>query len=165
MYESSQNKKFPLVQNGTNFLIQHLFKSVPPFLDMIPLQLILVPVTGFIIGAFTNYLAVKMLFHPKKKILGIQGIIPKRKKILAQKVSEAAPLIMPPYFRKIEKIPFIGNKILNTFKRGVEEQINNLSDDELEKIVLQVMKKEMQFIVWIGGVIGLIIGCLQLLIM
>lgn len=48
------------------------------------------PFIAALIGWFTNYLAVKMLFHPreKKKFLGleIQGIFPKRQKELAEKI-------------------------------------------------------------------------------
>jgi len=51
------------------------------------------PIIGAVIGWFTNFLAVKMLFHPKepKKILGlwtIQGIFPKRQKDLALKLGK-----------------------------------------------------------------------------
>ncbi len=51
------------------------------------------PVIGAVIGWFTNFLAVKMLFHPKepKKILGlwtIQGVFPKRQKDLAVKLGK-----------------------------------------------------------------------------
>ena len=46
---------------------------------MIP-SYILFPVVGFFIGWVTNVLAIQFLFHPRKKIFGIQGIIPKRKK-------------------------------------------------------------------------------------
>lgn len=48
------------------------------------------PMAGALIGWFTNYLAIKMLFHPRaeKKILflKIQGIFPKRQQALAHKV-------------------------------------------------------------------------------
>jgi len=49
--------------------------------------LILVPIISAFIGWFTNWIAIKMLFHPRepKKILGltIQGIFPKRQTTLA----------------------------------------------------------------------------------
>ncbi|MFA7166939.1 MAG: DUF445 family protein, partial [Desulfoplanes sp.] len=45
------------------------------------------PVICAFIGWLTNYLAIKMLFHPRKPIriftLTIQGIFPKRQKALA----------------------------------------------------------------------------------
>jgi uncharacterized membrane protein YheB (UPF0754 family) len=52
--------------------------------------LLLIPVISAFIGWFTNWLAIKMLFHPRepKKILGItfQGIFPKRQQQFAEKL-------------------------------------------------------------------------------
>lgn len=54
------------------------------------------PVIGAVIGYFTNYIAVKMLFHPRNPVtLGghrlpfTPGIIPKRKKALAKAIGAA----------------------------------------------------------------------------
>lgn len=56
------------------------------------LTLILIPVISAFIGWFTNWIAIKMLFHPKepKKILGItfQGIFPKRQQQFAMKLGK-----------------------------------------------------------------------------
>lgn len=56
------------------------------------LTLILLPVISAFIGWFTNWIAIKMLFHPRKpkKILGItfQGIFPKRQKQFALKLGK-----------------------------------------------------------------------------
>ena len=50
----------------------------------------ILPIISAFIGWFTNYIAIKMLFHPKieKNILGlkIQGIFPKRQKQFAEKL-------------------------------------------------------------------------------
>ena len=50
------------------------------------------PIIAALIGWFTNYLAVKMLFHPRKPInllvLKVQGIFPKRQKDLAEKLGK-----------------------------------------------------------------------------
>ena len=127
-------------------------------------KIILIPIIGFLIGMFTNYLAIKMLFHPRNKIFGIQGVLPRRKEILAEKIGEISPEIMPPYFKKIEKIPVIGGAVLEAFKKAVEKQINSLSIEELEKITMRVIKKELRFIVWVGGIIGFLIGVFQVLI-
>jgi len=132
---------------------------------MISTKILLIPVIGFIIGYFTNYIAIKMLFHPRKKIFGIQGVLPKRKEILAKKIGQITPEIMPPYFKKIQQIPVIGIPIIEAFKKAVENQINSLSIDELEKIIFQIVKKELNFVVWIGGIIGFLIGLIQALIM
>ncbi|MBU4485292.1 MAG: DUF445 family protein, partial [Candidatus Delongbacteria bacterium] len=57
------------------------------------LKFILFPIIGAIIGLFTNYLAIKMLFRPFKPItvLGIRlpftpGVIPKEHQKLADKI-------------------------------------------------------------------------------
>lgn len=50
------------------------------------------PVIGALIGWITNYLAVKMLFHPRREIkilfFSIQGVFPKRQKALARKLGQ-----------------------------------------------------------------------------
>lgn len=50
------------------------------------------PFIAAIIGWFTNFIAVKMLFHPKEPLnLGfftVQGIFPKRQEVLAEKLGE-----------------------------------------------------------------------------
>lgn len=57
-----------------------------------PLQLIILPFIAAIIGWFTNFIAVKMLFHPKKPIdlgfMKLQGIFPKRQAQLAEKIGD-----------------------------------------------------------------------------
>ncbi len=51
---------------------------------------ILLPLVAALIGWGTNYLAIKMLFHPRKPIkilfLTLHGIFPKRQKQLAEKI-------------------------------------------------------------------------------
>ena len=50
----------------------------------------LIPLISAIIGWLTNFLAVKMLFHPKEPItflsIKIQGVFPKRQKELSNKL-------------------------------------------------------------------------------
>jgi uncharacterized membrane protein YheB (UPF0754 family) len=50
------------------------------------------PLIGALIGWLTNYIAIKMLFHPKKEIkiffLSLQGIFPKRQLAFAQKLGQ-----------------------------------------------------------------------------
>ncbi len=53
-------------------------------------KMLTLPLVAALIGWFTNYLAVKMLFHPKEKtkflFFEFQGIFPKRQKLLAAKL-------------------------------------------------------------------------------
>ena len=46
----------------------------------------------------------------------------------------------------------------------VEDKINSMSVEELEKGVLQVMKEELNMIVSLGALIGLLIGCINIFI-
>jgi uncharacterized membrane protein YheB (UPF0754 family) len=46
----------------------------------------------------------------------------------------------------------------------VEDKINSMSVDELEKGVLQVMSTELNMIVSLGALIGLVIGCINIFI-
>jgi len=125
------------------------------------LKSLLTIVIGFIIGYSTNYLAIKMLFYPRKKFLGVQGVLPKRKKELAKSISEVSPRIYPKTLKEIGKLPIIGPKVISSIKKSVEYQINALSEEEIEEIVLQVARKELNFISFLGGVIGALIGILQ----
>jgi uncharacterized membrane protein YheB (UPF0754 family) len=50
------------------------------------------PFIGALIGWLTNYIAIKMLFHPKNEVriffVSVQGVFPKRQKALARKLGE-----------------------------------------------------------------------------
>ena len=55
------------------------------------IDLLLIPIISALIGWVTNYIAVKMLFHPRKPwrllwIFPIQGVFPKRQNDLARKL-------------------------------------------------------------------------------
>ncbi|MCP4123145.1 MAG: DUF445 family protein, partial [Bacteroidetes bacterium] len=59
-------------------------------ISLIWIKWVLPPLVGLIIGWFTNYLAVKLLFRPKKpidfKLFVLQGIFPKNKSRLAERL-------------------------------------------------------------------------------
>ncbi len=66
-----------------------------PYIDLLSvpqdvLPLLVLPLVGALIGWITNYVAVKMLFHPRvpKRLLfiEIQGVFPKRQRALAEKL-------------------------------------------------------------------------------
>lgn len=194
------------------------------------LWLILIPIISAFIGWFTNWIAIKMLFHPRepKKILGItfHGIFPKRQRQFAEKLgkmvstelisfSEIESRITNPQNikklipfvekkvddflrRKLSEVfpvisMFIGDSTINQLKgvfmneleemfpeligsymknlesqldleKIVTEKVYGFSSDKMETILNQIMSKEFRFVEIIGGVLGLLIGILQVLI-
>lgn len=188
----------------------------------------LLPFIAAFIGWFTNWIAIKMLFHPKepKNILGfkIQGIFPKGQKEFAQKMGQvvagelihfdeiAQQIADPEKLKEVkpfieqhiehflahklkEKLPiismFMGKDTQDKIKEGlleeidillpqlmdqyaqklsakidiekmVSEKVANFSSDKLEAILVAIMKKEFRFVEIIGGVLGFIIGLLQI---
>lgn len=190
----------------------------------------LLPIISAFIGWFTNWIAIKMLFHPKepKSFLGIkiQGIFPKGQKQfakklgtlvasellhfddIAKKISDPAQLEhVRPFVAKhiddflehklVEKMPvlamFVSASTLAPIKDGLMEEIDtmlpelmkqyadnlkskidiekmvaekvaNFSSDKLEEILVAIMSKEFRFVEIIGGVLGFIIGLLQVLL-
>lgn len=55
-------------------------------------DIIIIPLIAASIGWFTNYIAIKMLFHPRQPVklpfLTLHGVFPKRQKVLALKLGE-----------------------------------------------------------------------------
>lgn len=191
-------------------------------------KLFLSPVICALIGWLTNYLAVKMLFHPHKPIkiwpFVIQGIFPKRQKELAESLGKMIEkeLISHTDIKKVindpsfvdkhkevilayldvffkEKIttlhPMVGMflneenmktvramlsteldemlpKLIETtssqlecsldFKCLVQDKVECFSMEQLENILFSIMKKEFKFIEIFGGVLGFIIGLIQI---
>ncbi len=194
------------------------------------LQFILIPLISAFIGWFTNWIAIKMLFHPRepKRILGItfHGIFPKRQRSFAEKLGKMISaeflsyedieekIAHPKNLQKLmplieahvdnflrdklsEEMPilslFIGEntrrslknvfmheletlfpQIMTSYARHLEEEldlekivtdkVSAFSSDKLEAILYQIMSKEFRFVEILGGVIGFIIGLVQVLI-
>lgn len=192
--------------------------------------LFLIPFISAFIGWFTNWIAIKMLFHPKNpvKILGItfQGIFPKRQRQFAEKLGKLVSeellsfkdievkitnpdninKLMPyveehiEHFLRVklaEKMPmismFIGEKTIADLKivfvselkvlfpvimknymgnlqgeldleKIVTEKVIGFSSDKLEEILVAIMSKEFRFVEIIGGVLGFLIGILQVIL-
>ncbi len=88
------------------------------------LVILLLPIIAGLIGWFTNYLAVKMLFHPRepKKILGVtfHGVFPKRQAHVATKVGQ-----------------LVANDLLNT--NDIFEKLNN--EETIERLIGTLDKK------------------------
>jgi len=97
---------------------------------------ILVPLVGALIGWFTNFIAVKMLFHPRepKKILFLtfQGIFPKRQRDIADKLGT----IVAEELLSFEDLKSRINKPQNI------QQIEKLIDKKLEAYLVNDFPKE-----------------------
>jgi len=191
---------------------------------------ILIPLISAFIGWITNWIAIKMLFHPRKPVrflgISIQGIFPKRQQQFAQKlgkmvseqllsfsdieskitstgnIEKILPVVeghVDDFLRRTlsDEFPvismFIGDKTIQHLKevfmnklkeifpptlksymqtlrqdldleRIVTEKVAGFSSDELEKILYQIMSKEFRFVEIVGGVVGFIIGLIQVLL-
>jgi len=64
------------------------------------LRFIVYPLVGSFLGFITNFIAIKLLFRPKKKMLGIQGLLPKRQ----SEIAERAGRIVNDYLVNSEEI-------------------------------------------------------------
>lgn len=192
--------------------------------------LYLIPFISAFIGWFTNWVAIKMLFHPKKpiKILGITfiGIFQKRQVQFAEKLGKLVSdellsfqdieskitnpanieQLMPQidahidHFLRVklaDQMPvismFIGDKTIQQMKavfmtelkelfpgimksymgnlqrdldleKIVIEKVKGFSTDKLEQILNDIMSKEFRFIEILGGVLGFLIGIIQVLL-
>ena len=188
------------------------------------------PIVGALTGWITNWIAVKMLFHPKEPknffLLKVQGVFPKRQSIMAEKLghivaselfsiddvvekmksSENKDVFI--FIEKkiddfinvklLESMPMLAmflnddlkNKIKSTLLKEITEvipgvidsyahklkseidvksvvydKVVNFSSDKLEEILYSIMKKEFKFIELLGGLLGFIIGFIQLVIL
>jgi len=197
------------------------------------LQFIELPLIAALIGWLTNWVAIKMLFHPKNKIkvgiFEIQGVFPKRQKIFAEKLGmvvahdlfsshdikekisqsnidkeikalidkhintflntklkEAYPQIVMFIYNYIirqfkdvtmKEIETLLPLVLNAYKQNIEKSLDvvdiegtvaskvaNFSSDKLEELLYSIMKREFKFVEIIGGVLGFIIGLIQVIL-
>mgnify|MGYP001065586698 FL=1 len=77
-------------------------------------------------------------------------------------------------------IAFVRGRLLSVYRRAVAEQlpkameavdisnmieqrINEMDVQQTEQLILQVMRKELKAIIWLGALLGFIMGCLNLL--
>jgi len=128
-----------------------------------PTYIILISVLiGALIGYFTNALAIYLLFKPRKLKFGIfQGVIPKRKEKLAENISSNIHVILPPAYQKIKSLPFIGEGIDTILKNSIKKTIMETDDVELERLIKNVINKELKFLKILGGIVGAVIGLVQ----
>lgn len=186
------------------------------------IEYIALPIIGGLIGWVTNYVAVQLLFRPvkKKKLLffTLQGVIPKKKKILSKRLSKVVEdhFFTPEDLRDImgseemrdniiksiknytnkiikEKVPnmlqgpvllalnnYLRNnkekiteeviKEVNTsfqeqsIAQKIEKKLHEISEKELNRIVRKAMRQELKHIEIMGGIIGFVIGGIQLIL-
>ena len=78
------------------------------------------------------------------------------KAVFITELKELFPKIMSNYMGKLE------NEL--DLEKIVFEKVNNFSSDKLESILNSLMQKEFKFIELLGGVLGFLIGIVQVLI-
>lgn len=190
----------------------------------------LIPFISAFIGWFTNWIAIKMLFHPRtpRRIgpLTFHGIFPKRQQQFAEKLGKLVaeellsfediehkmtdpahltalrPMVenhLEDFLRR--KLPdampvlamFIGDNTINKIKEVFAAELDQLfptlisrymhtlrdeldlekivtakvaafSSDKLENILNGIMHREFRFVEIIGGVLGFIIGLVQVML-
>lgn len=189
------------------------------------------PIIAALTGYITNYIAIKMLFHPRKKVkilfMEIQGIFPKRQKTLAEKLGkivaeelfsiedvkkslqnpgntdevtaivdarlndfldnrlgEAMPMLAMFMNDEIKlkikttleaELQLMLPELIERFVSKIEEEVDvertvyekvvSFSTDKLEEILYSIMSKEFKFIEVLGGILGFIIGLIQIAIL
>jgi len=194
-------------------------------IDMQTIQLWSIPVISALIGWFTNWLAVQMLFRPVEPFWGFQGLVPKRKEELAIRISEIVEselvshhdivdaLVSPeftniivgsieqrveellkkhfsrvPFFKTIlglstiqavkaqhlqilqREVPLAIANMAQQAEQGlkirerIEGKMRQLDTAQLEALVRRVSSQELRFIELLGGVVGFLIGLVQMLL-
>ncbi len=194
------------------------------------LNIILIPVISALIGWFTNWIAIVMLFRPKEKIrilfFDIQGVFPKNQQRVAErignmvsselfsskdirlhlehpdnldtirnaveiKIDEYLNVTFPKNFpltsmfvgknRKdkikndlINEVEKVAPEVIEQYVQNIERELNieeivrkkvaALPPEKLEELLKNILQKEFRFIELIGGVIGLIIGIVQVVL-
>ncbi|HOE96395.1 MAG TPA: DUF445 family protein [Candidatus Sumerlaeota bacterium] len=194
-------------------------------------RLAMIPVVGGLIGWATNWLAVKMIFRPRRprRILGftLQGLVPKRQRelavsigqtverhlishddiesiLLGQRTQDAIDGLVRDKFnrfvdRRLRRLnPLLGVMLRGELRRKVErllvaearrlapraigQVIDRLEDEldfgalveekvrqfdvvRLETIIFEIARRELKAIEVLGGVLGFLIGLLQMAIL
>ncbi len=89
------------------------------------------PFFAALLGWFTNFLAVKMLFHPRKPInlyfFELQGVFPKRQALIAEKLGKMVveELFSAKDLKQKLHTPENMNSIFSTIEVKIEEYLNN----------------------------------------
>jgi len=124
---------------------------------------IFIPIISGLIGWVTNYIAIKSLFRPYKKVkfLGFTfiGIIPKRKKQMSKNIAHVVSNYLVSHKDLLEKfegkeniakikekiLPIITEKIIGNipgmFKMVAEPMVKSILEKEADDIILKVGKE------------------------
>ena len=88
---------------------------------------ILIPFLSAFTGWFTTWIAIKMLFHPRKRMkivgIGVQGIFPKNQQQIAEKMGEVVSKELLSFKEIEEKVTSPDN--LKKLKPEIEKHIDN----------------------------------------
>lgn len=184
-----------------------------------------IPIIAALIGWFTNFIAVKMIFRPRRpyRFFGItfHGLIPRRQREIAESIGETvardlishkdveevlrgikiheeiAPIVANQVDNFVQRMPmvamFLQGSMLDQIKTllteeiekampsvldrvvtGVEQnldfktvvrtRIEGFDLSKLEEIIYRISSRELKTIEYLGGVLGFIVGLLQLAI-
>lgn len=121
--------------------------SLHSFLHTMNYWLILIPLISAFIGWVTNWVAIKMLFHPRepKKILGItfHGIFPKRQQQFAEKLGKLVSAEFLSFDDIEQKISNPENlkKVMPMIEKHVDEFLRNRLKDEMPVISMFIGDK------------------------
>ena len=109
------------------------------------LTVILIPLIAALIGWITNYIAVKMIFRPRRprNLLGfkIHGLIPRRQKDIARKIGETVQKDLISHEDVI--------KILND--KEVEEEIALILDNQADQFISGFLEKNPMLAMFLQG--------------
>lgn len=100
------------------------------------IQFIMMVTVGVLIGWFTNYLAIKLLFRPYKEMnfifFKIQGLIPKRRDEISENISEVVE-------KELISIDDIAEKFKNSefSEKMIDELLDNIISEKLQNSILE----------------------------
>ena len=100
------------------------------------LQFLMMVAVGTLIGWFTNYLAIKLLFRPYKEMnfffFKIQGLIPKRRDEISENIADVVE-------KELISVDDIENKLKEVeFDDGIIEKVlDKLVEEKLKKSILE----------------------------
>lgn len=112
--------------------------------------LLIIPVISAFIGWVTNWIAIKMLFHPRepKRILGItfHGIFPKRQQQFAEKLGKLVSAEFLSFNDIEQKISDPGNlkKIMPMIEQHVDDFLRTRLSDEMPVISMFIGDKTIE---------------------